>query len=425
MMTLAALATTGATPRPSGETQEEQTQRILTGINAQLNTGTLSTGSEWTAIWVGLTQDRANLVYIAASSANPANYAIVLRGTAGGSPIDTTEDMNVGTMLPFAAGGSPPSGAVGQISQGAMQAFTEIIMGTDLLAQVIGLASAYPPVPPLQPVTFYVTGHSLGGALATTVSLYLLALRVAFPTSTFAVYTFAAPTAGDQNFADWFNQQFPSAVCIWNNYDIVPYAWTSALAKIPSNFILHKFYPSDPGPTATPANDVGILISQIAKKTNGNTYVQPTQQNPLNSPMTLFLSYDGPFANYSDVQQFELQVGFQHANSTYLNLLQAQPLPSGAPVVASLSPTSGRAAGGDSVTISPPKGMPFDTTCVVDFGVVPSPSPPTLNSDGTLTVVTPPGVGIVDVRVTSNYGTSPVVPNLALPDCNDQFTFMP
>ena len=64
-----------------------------------------------------------------------------------------------------------------------------------------------------QSVTFYVTGHSLGGALATTVSLFLFAQTWRAPIPIFAVYTFAAPTAGDQNFADWFKKQFPTAVC--------------------------------------------------------------------------------------------------------------------------------------------------------------------------------------------------------------------
>ena len=98
MMTLAALAATGATERPSGEARDAQAARILRGINAQLAKGNLATGNSWTAIWVGLTDSRANLAYLAFNTSNGA-YALALRGTMAGSPIDSSEDMQVGLML--------------------------------------------------------------------------------------------------------------------------------------------------------------------------------------------------------------------------------------------------------------------------------------------------------------------------------------
>jgi len=158
----------------------------------------LATNNEVTAKWVGLTPSRANLAYLAfnpnigiSGIINPS-YALVLRGTVGGSPIDTSEDMEVGLMLPFAAGGMPGNGNLGNISQGAMEAFTDILMGTDLLSVLAD------PVPPV----LYVVGHSLGGAMVTTVSLYLAAANV-LPLDRILPYTFAAPTAGDANFAAW------------------------------------------------------------------------------------------------------------------------------------------------------------------------------------------------------------------------------
>lgn len=178
MMTLAALAATGATERPSGETVEQQEQRILNGINEQLANPSLATNNEWQALWLGLTQDRANLAYIAENAAKTI-YVLCLRGTVGGSPIDTAEDMNVSTLLPFAAGGGS-----GNISQGAMEAFTEIMMGTSLVDTLKGLKTSN---------TLCVTGHSLGGALATTVSLYLATGVTGFSQENIYPYTFAAP----------------------------------------------------------------------------------------------------------------------------------------------------------------------------------------------------------------------------------------
>lgn len=423
MMTMAALAATGATERPSGEPLAAHQKRILDGINRQLAMPGLATGGKWTATWVGLTANRANLAYLAVNPDSGAPvYALCLRGTMGGSPIDTSEDMQVGMMLPFDAGGTPPTGPVGRISQGAMEAFTDIVMGTNLLQTLIGIGN---------PAYLFVTGHSLGGALVTTISLWLNTFLLA--REKIGPFTFAAPTAGDQNFAAWFDAQLPWAQCVVNHYDLIPNAWQT-LASIPTTDKKKAFYPgstdtpSGPGPTATPFNAVGQLILNMAKSTYGNSYVQPKQQPELNSPSgapPLFLQTYPPGAA-TDLQQFEIQVGFQHDNNTYLKLLQAPPLPSLAPVVASIAPTSGRQGGGTKVTITPPSGVVFSPDSVVDFGIVPA-SSWTVAPDGrSITATAPPGVGTVDVRVTNMFGTSPAVPtvpNLTFTNYSDQYTY--
>ena len=299
-----------------------------------------------------------------------------------------------------------------------MEAFTDIIMGTELMESLRLFA----------PSELYVTGHSLGGALVTTVSLYL---AQCFPTMVINPYTFAAPTAGDQAFAKWFNTQFPSAMCYYNYYDLVPNAWAT-LTNIPADYKKNPFYPSSsskpagPGPTATPVNSIGIMIDSIAKNTNGNSYAQPAQQPALNSPSggTPIFSQPYPSGAKTEVEQFEVQVGYQHANNTYLTLLGATPLPAVAPVVESVSPSSGRP--GTAVTISPPAGNSFSPDSVVDFGIVPAASATVAEDGSTITAIAPFGVGTVDIRVTNIYGTSPVAPvypNLTLYDYNDQFTF--
>jgi hypothetical protein len=426
MMTLAAIAATGATERPSGETLIEHKARILKGINAQLALPGLATGNLWTAQWVGLTQSRANLAYLAFNPnvnldgiADPL-YALVLRGTMGGSPIDTSEDMQVGLMLPFAAGGMPNGGTLGNISQGAMEAFTDIVMGTDLVSVLTET----------EPRTLYVTGHSLGGAMVTTVSLYLAASGLV-PLTGILPYTFAAPTAGDANFAAWFDAQFPTAQCVINNYDLVPNAWAT-IGLLASGHKDNPFYPNSdstpagPGPTATPTDAVGVLLNSVAAGTNGYTYVQPNQQEPLNAGSSpLFLS---PYPNgaQTSVQTFETQVGFQHANNTYLTLLDAPTLPALAPVVASIDPVSGSTTGATSVTITPPSGVTFSPHSVVDFGIIPATSSTVAGDGSSIIAVSPPGVGTVDIRVTNEFGTSPAVPvypNLTFDSYSDQFTF--
>lgn len=415
MMTLAALAATAAAERPSGESLAAHVQRITSGIAAQLANTALATAGNWNLVYVGLTASRANMAYIASNnSSTPQQFALCLRGTVSASPIDTSEDMNVGLMLPFIPGGT----TLGNISQGAMEAFTDIIMGTGVLSTLKSLA----------PSELYVTGHSLGGALVTTVSLYLASV---LPSCTIHPYTFAAPTAGDSTFASSFNSTFPGAVCVINNYDLVPNAWQT-LSSLPKDHQSNPFYPGantnppGPGPTATPDNEIGVMIDAIAKNTNGNNYIQPHQQSALNSPSDGWLYTPYPKSVTAGLDQFEIQVGFQHANNTYLKLLGATQLPLVAPAVASISPTSGTTTGGTSVTITPPTGVTFSSDSVVDFGIVPAVSASVSINGATITAIAPPGVGVVDVRVTNMYGTSaavPSVPNLSGNNYTDQFTF--
>ncbi len=219
-----------------------------------------------------------------------------------------------------------------------MKAFREITARTDLLTQLATL----------KPDTLYVVGHSLGGAMATTIALFLQQRpRPALSITNVLPYTFAAPTSGDATFAAWFDKQFPNAVCIYNKYDLVPNAWATLWTLPLDRLINQPFYPglkdepSGPGPTAELTNEVGILITTVALLTSGNTYVQPTQQPALNArPSPLFRPYPGTVT--APVDQFMLQVGFQHWSDTYLGLLGAPDVPPPpVPAVASVSPTSG------------------------------------------------------------------------------------
>ena len=84
-----------------------------------------------------------------------------------------------------------------------------------------------------------------------------------------------------------------------------------------------------------------------------------------------------------------------------------------APVVASVSPTSGSSAGGTSVTLT---GSTFTEATQVDFGAVPA-ATFSVVSDTQITAVTPSApTGTVDVTVTGPGGTSPT-------GVQDQFTY--
>jgi len=68
-------------------------------------------------------------------------------------------------------------------------------------------------------IPIYVTGHSLGGAVA---SLLAHSLKVDYPELDIRVATFGCPYVGDHAFSKAFNSALPVSLRIVHNYDIVP-----------------------------------------------------------------------------------------------------------------------------------------------------------------------------------------------------------
>ncbi|MFI2184528.1 IPT/TIG domain-containing protein [Streptomyces sioyaensis] len=390
-MTLAALAATGATPRPSGETPEQQTERIITGIDTQLNDPSLATQGAWQLVWLALSEANANMAYIARSTNGSNEFAVVARGTDA-DLTDILEDLDVGTVVPFPESGSPKPVAV---SKGAMDAFTRVVNARSIASPspnvtlVQALAAALKSAPSSPQPTVYLTGHSLGGCIATMLAPYLQAQTWTHQPK-FAVITYAAPTAGTQSFVDYFDS-VPWVIDERQNnaYDLVPRAWADLDTTA-------GWYPS-PGPQAT--EEVKLLIGAISKRTKGNVYVQPGTLRPMN---TRYTSLAKNLVNET-TQDFLGQVAFQHANSTYLDLVGAPAVPSG-PVVTDMTPTFG--APGATVTIN---GAGFSQDSMVDFGQFACTKPDIDPSGMRITAKVPNGTGVVHVRVTNTLGTSPAV----------------
>ncbi|MFE6100197.1 IPT/TIG domain-containing protein [Streptomyces laurentii] len=390
-MTLAGIAATAATPRPSGESVAEQCARVILGVSQQLTVPELATQGGWTLVWAALSEDNANMAYLAKSTDRTNRFAVVLRGTVSSSVTDLLEDLDVGTVVPFSALRTPPD-TPPYVSKGAMEAFCQIMamsaQGLTLVQALAGALAAAPPNP-----TVLVTGHSLGGCLATMVAPYLQTLSwPGSATPVFGLYTFAAPTAGGPDFAEYVMTGVPWVVNerYVNNYDLVPLAWTSiATAK--------GWYP-DGGPAAD--FDTKAVLSAVAALPGPNTYAQPGTAIPLNQD---YGTKDTAVTRKS-LQDFLAQAAYQHSNDVYLRLLGAPTLPAG-PVVTGISPNTGWS--GSQVTIT---GTGFSGGVAIDFGPVAYTGLTVIEDDTTITVFAPPGVGVVDVRVTTRLGTSPAVP---------------
>ncbi|PJN28138.1 IPT/TIG domain-containing protein [Kitasatospora sp. CB02891] len=387
-MTLAAIAATAATPRPSGETPAEQCSRISRGVAAQLAEPSLATRNEWSLTWLALSPDNANMAYLAANPASNA-FAVVLRGTVA-NVTDLLEDLDVGTVVPFAIVGQPPAAVA--VSKGAMEAFTQVVTASAAGATLVqALADALADAAPNP--TVHVIGHSLGGCLATMVAPYLQTQTWRGVTPRFALRTFAAPTAGGRDFARYVDSlPWVANERHYNAWDLVPQAWT-ALDDAKT------WYPDPPGPAAN--EEVKAVITAIAALPGPHVYAQPGRADRLHRDYKS--DYDRVMVKKT-VQDFMGQVAFQHANSTYLRLLGAPDVLPG-PVVRAITGNAGPA--GTGVVIA---GSGFGAGTAVDFGTVPCPDLVVSGDGDAISVLAPPGVGVVAVRVTNDLGTSPAVP---------------
>jgi hypothetical protein len=142
------------------------------------------------------------------------------------------QDFNIATQEDW---GFCEKGSKARISTGSYRGWKNIIQikdkssGKDLLTYLLENTRENDPV--------YITGHSLGGNLATVFASYLsFKFREAGRSpDSINVITFAAPAAGNTEFARDFDKKFPRSIRIENAGDIVPkFPCTSSVADLGS-----------------------------------------------------------------------------------------------------------------------------------------------------------------------------------------------
>jgi Lipase (class 3) len=349
MMTLSAFAAIDETPLP-GESVASQEQRILTDLKTALGS------TAWTPLWVGLSSDpeRANLSYIAQSPAYSSQaFAVAIRGTDFDMKTDWQEDFEV---APPTVGFTVGSQTV-QIATGAMEGCQYVTQalgpdGRTLIKALANFASG-------GGAKVFVTGHSLGGALATPVALYIESSH-ALAETFYQVYTFAAPTVGLSDFANLFDATFPgsdinsnSSWRIYNVWDVIPQCWAPSTLRT-----LSSWYPP-PGP---PQNAVvQQIIKGIQSRPQGLQYTQPmVNPVPLNNP-SWSQAYMDSGCTQQTLEAFMCQLSFQHDNDTYLNLLGGNPVS----LLSGLAPNT--AAQGTLLKNVTLKGDGFTSSATVSF----------------------------------------------------------
>jgi triacylglycerol lipase len=171
--------------------------------------------------FLGLEQSRVFYGYVAVGG-DPATAVVALRGTEstmewwddfhwdlvpftqvpnGGNVAQGFYDIysSIGTMAPGQGGTSAPSAFAAEVAQAA----------------TAGLAAGLDPAS----LPLVVTGHSLGGALATLLVTDLYATTARKPQA----WTFASPHVGDATFAARYGGLITVSWRIYNQVDVVPY----------------------------------------------------------------------------------------------------------------------------------------------------------------------------------------------------------
>src|ERR1041384_548462 len=164
-------------------------------------------GGPWTLVW-GPANNAGNLVFVALNSSKNV-YAVAVRGTVEddvtGFFTDILEDLDALSLVPWLY---PQTVTGAQIASGTNIALAQVIAMTDPVTD-LGLLDYLRSVISGSNAQVIVTGHSLGGTLTSVVAPWIAdQLPKAGNTGTVVVtpYTFAAPSAGNQAFVDYYTK---------------------------------------------------------------------------------------------------------------------------------------------------------------------------------------------------------------------------
>lgn len=303
-------------------------------IAAQLKNTDYATGGNWSLAWGPGQNDYGNLAYVAKNATTGA-YALVVRGSEFGFSWTAFEnwfndlDVLIQVGWPYFANAPDSAVSLGTYVQ-AMHLSSTTWNGQTLASF---LTTGVP-----QSATLYITGHSLGGNLATALASWISSLRVKDPSQpdpSTQIYTYATPSPGNGAFAGAFNNRFPNSWRYVNPLDIVPKTWDH-LVDVIGIYDNYSVFAPDLVEAAIYSMQGSLWTSE---ELYGSFY-QQTNGAGTTLPAVFILPAPDWFS----------EVAGQHASNTYLSLLGAPPITS--------SLIAGRAASLMGITPGPVMARP-------------------------------------------------------------------
>jgi triacylglycerol lipase len=179
----------------------------------------------WSIVWNGVQTIDGNYAFIAADQAQQ-NYVLAIRGSVMGDIFKdwdafanwVIEDLNVFVQFPWPYATTPKP----LISAGANIAFANLLLMTDSSGIFITDYLINNVIKPGKQLS--ITGHSLGGNIANVYTSYFVytVAKAGYSTGNISLFTFAAPAAGNADFADDLDAKLPNAWHYQNFNDVVP-----------------------------------------------------------------------------------------------------------------------------------------------------------------------------------------------------------
>jgi hypothetical protein len=216
------LAMTLSTLAYVDENRTATQQQMMNDVNAGLEEAGYKA---WRVVWgPALNADRSNLAYAAQNSIS-GQLAVSIRGSDFSFWLNWIEDLAAITLVPYDQF-VPSASSTSQIARGTAIGLRQVLGmrdGTTSLETFLTVAPERTPI--------LITGHSLGGCLASALAPCVADWRGS--AIGISVYTIAAPSPGNADFAAYYNALFSdqsgdsTAFRFFNSLDVVPNAWAS------------------------------------------------------------------------------------------------------------------------------------------------------------------------------------------------------
>lgn len=218
-----------------------------------------------------------NMMFVARHKGNPAHLAIVVRGTNFSALLNwLVEDFDVDDQVAWIVPKGKSAQGQPKISKGTSEGLhilqNKLTATSDTSSQQQSLlqfltaqAKTYP-----SGLQIDVTGHSLGGALSPALALWLS--ENLGSQAKIAVYPLAGPTAGNEDFATYYDSVLGTSTHrMWNPYDVVPLAWNyESMGRMADLY--------EPVRRANPGERILIDGLRSLVKDKGYAQIDPTQE---------------------------------------------------------------------------------------------------------------------------------------------------